>query len=698
MRFIPLLLLSVSVVAFAQSAPPVTGIQTLQHDGQTFITWNDAATASTGANYRYNLYRSTTGPITNLSSAILVQQGIYNNSGQLIGPKPYNQATRQNVANPMSKIQNGGSTVLVWSGAAVYTNLATANAYYAVVTHDITGATADSPLVTGTNATTSSIAESVAPIQPVLQIPGTDASRQDGCSTCNITSASVGQPLWLKLHASGGRASAWGDYWAYWGNSNMGYQDGIQSMFSIYQDVTGTMFDSGFHNQLILTPQDAVWTVSAGGNNYNAAAQSETYWYGFNSNTFFPTTYKPATDTGAYIFPATKSKLSLIVPWVIAHYQSDPNRIFGHGESMGGYGSSIWSLRQSNLFAGVFMGIPIIGPWQKIPQVDYGAALGTVSAVNGSPTVTWVSGQNFGRYLGGPTTIFNLTINGVTKTVSSVNTATQVTLSDNWTSASGTYSYVTGYGQGCNGSPACGAGLTTVNTGSADLLPDKVTVYNSDTDTPTWISQNCGRTIPYVSWAAGRSDATTAGMWNMSVLFANALANCHLGFSFAWSNGNHSSATGNLLNPLMSNYASQLRLNMSYPAFTSFSLDSNYGSGSTTSGDCTSGNSVNGPVCYVNYGWTWTTPTDTASSWSTTITNGQLTSANCPTTKCATKATASVTPRNTQSFKPAPGSTVSWTATGGQSGSVVVDSYGLATITGLTLTTNPTTVTVTAAP
>jgi len=158
MRFIPLLLLSVSVVAFAQSAPPVTGIQTLQHDGQTFITWNDAATASTGANYRYNLYRSTTGPITNLSSAMLVQQGIYNNSGQLIGPKPYNQATRQNVANPMSKIQNGGSTVLVWSGAAVYTNLATANAYYAVITHDITGATADSPLVTGSNATTAKLA------------------------------------------------------------------------------------------------------------------------------------------------------------------------------------------------------------------------------------------------------------------------------------------------------------------------------------------------------------------------------------------------------------------------------------------------------------------------------------------------------------------------------------------------------------
>lgn len=693
MRLVSLLLLSVGVGAFAQSAPPVTGIQTTQHDGQTFITWNDAATGSTGANYRYNLYRSTTGPITDLSSATLVQQGIYNNSGQLIGPKPYNQATRQNVANPMSRIQNSGSSLPVWSGAAVYTNLTTARAYYAVITHDITGATVDSPLVAGGNVTTASIAESVAAILPVLQIPGTDPSRQNGCSTCSINSASVGQPLWLKLHASGGRASSWGDYWAYWGNSNMGYQDGVQSMFSIYQDVTGTVFSSGFDNQLILSPQDAVWTVSAGGNNYYAAAQSETYWYGFNSNTNFPSSYKPATDTGAYIFPATKSKLSFIVPWAVAHYQSDPNRIFGHGESMGGYGSSIWSLRQTNLFAGIFMGIPIIGPWQKIPQVDYGAALGTVSVVNGSPTVTWVSGQNFGRYLGGPTTVFNLTINGMTKTVSSVNSTTQITLNNGWSGTSGTYFYVTGYGQGCNGSPACGAGLTTVSTGSVDLLPDKVTVYNNDTDTPTWISQNCGRAIPYVAWSAGRQDTTTSGMWNMSVLFANALANCHLGFSFAWSNGNHTSFTSGLLAPLMSNYAPQLRLNVSYPAFTSFSLDSNYGTGSTTSGDCTSGGSVNGPLCYVNYGWTWTTPTDTASSWSTTITNSQITSGNCPTTKCGSTATASMTARNTQSFKPTAGTTVKWTATGGQSGSVVVDAYGLATITGLNLTTNPTTVT-----
>jgi len=681
-----------AALAQTQTAPPVTGIQAIQQNGQTFITWNDATSGAMGAHYRYDLYRSTSGPITSLSSATLVQSGIYNNSAQLIGPKPYNQTTRQNTANSMSTLQNVGTELPLWSGVGVYTNLATASAYYAVITRDITGATANSPIVAGGNATTAAVSESVANIQPILQIPGTDLSRTVGCSNCNVTSASIGKPMWLKLHASGGRAAAWGDYWAYWGNSNMGYQDGTQSMFAVYQDVTGTTFNSGFANQLIFTPQDAVWSEDGGGNDSSANAQSETFWYGYNAEATFPSAYNPATNTSAYIFPFTQSKLNFIVPWAIAHYQVDPNRIFGQGESMGGYGVSTWSLRQPNMFAGVFMAIPIIGPWLKIPQINYGAASGTVSMTHGSSSAMWASGPNFGSYLGGPTTMFNLNINTVTKTVASVVSPTQLTLTTLWAGATGTYSYVTGNGSGCDNIPVCGASLSTINTTSVDMLPGNTVEYNSATDTPTWVSQNCGRNIPYVGWSAGRLDTTTTGMWNMSVLFANALATCHMGFSFAWANDIHSAATAGLLKPLTTTYPPQLRLNVSYPAFTSFSLDSNYGSGSTTDGDCTTGNATTGPVCYVNYGWQWTTPTDSKTSWSTKVTNSQLTTGTCPTTKCATTATVSITPRNTQAFKPAPGSTVIWKATGAQTGSIIVDPYGMATIPGIKLTTSVTTI------
>lgn len=695
------ILLLANMVAFAQTAPPVTGIQAIQHNGQTFVTWSDAATGQSGATYRYDLYRSTSGPITNLASAALVQKGIYNNSGQLLGPKPYNQGVRQQTntaygAYPMVTMQSGGAQLPLWSGVAVYTNLATATAYYAVITRDITGATGNSPIVSGSNALATGVSEAPATLVPILQIPGTDPSRNLGCSNCNVTSASVGRPLWLKLHASGGSAASWGDEWAYWGNSNMGFEDGAQSIFAVYQDTTGTAFNSGFKNQLIVAPQDAVWSEAAGGTSTSSCelacnAQSETYWFGYNGIAVFPNAYVPGTDTGAHVFPFTQAKLSLILPWAVNHYQSDPNRIFGHGISMGGYGMSTWALRQPNTFAGIFMGIPIIGPWQKTPQNDYGAALGTVSVTNGSPVVTWSSGYNFGKYLAGPTTIFNLALNGIVKTVSAVNSATQLTLTHAWTGASGTYPYLTGPGgAGCDGIPDCGAGLTTIAT-TVDTLPDGVTTYNSVTDTPTWVSHNCALTVPYVSWSAGRLDTTTAGMWNMSVLMANALAACRDGFSFAWANDDHNSATAALENALQGQYAEQLRLNVSYPAFTAFSLDSNYGNGNPSNGDCTTGNALDGPVCYVNYGWAWTVPTETATSWSATFSNSQITSGNCPTNNCATTATVNVTVRNPQVFKPPVGTTVRWSATGGQSGSTSVDGNGLITVVGLNLNIGKTT-------
>jgi len=469
-------------------------------------------------------------------------------------------------------------------------------------------------------------------------------------------------------------------------------------MFSIFQDPTGTDFDSGFKNQLILTPQDAVWSVGGGGNSLLANAESETYWYGYNASACFPDAYNPATNSGAYIFPATKNKLSALLPWVMSYYQPDPNRIFVQGVSMGGYGSSVWALRQTNTFAGVFMGIPIIGPWLKIPQIDFGTASGTVSVTNGSPIVNWVSGPQFGNYLAGPDTPFNLTIDGTTKIVSSVNNSTEITLSNNWTGLSGTYSYVTGDGKGCDGSPACGAGLSTINTTSVNLLPNGLTEYNSDTDTPTWISQNCGLDIPYVSWAAGRLDTTTAGMWNMSVLFANALEACHLGFSSAWANDGHNNSTSGLLQPLIHQYAPQLHLNQSYPAFTGFSLDSNFGNGSTSNGDCANGNASSGPICYVNFGWDWSAPIETATSWSSSLINSQITSGTCPTNNCASTATVNITPRNAQFFLLMPGTTVYWKTSNGQSGSVLADMYGLATVPSVSLTTNATTISLSTTP
>ncbi len=559
-----------TVAASSQTAPTVTNIQAAQHDGQTFITWTDAASGQNGANYRYDLYRSTSGPITDLSSATLVQQGIYNNSGQLIGPKPFNQATRQNTSLLMSKIQNGGSALPVWSGIAVCTNQTTGSAYYAVITRDTTNQQQPSPLSAGNNSMQSSIGESPAPIQPVLQVPSTDNSRDPAC--CSI-SGKPNLPLWLKLHGSGGIAAPWGDLQAYWGDSTMGYQDGIQSMFSLYEDHSGNGIAKGGVRQLIMSPQDAVWSI-------NGNALSETFWYGYRDVPIFGGNQNP------YVYPFTQSKFALILPWAIQHYAADSNHIYGVAESMGGYGQVNWFLRQGNVFAAIFLRIPVLGPWLHIPSlIDV--------TRNGTPTV--------------------------------VATPT-------------------------------------------DTLPDGKTLYNDASNSPAWVAEDCSRDLPYVSWSSGRNDATLANhaMWSDSVQMANVLEICHYGFSLIWGDGGHDNVTAGLENTLLEQYQTVFAKNVSYPAFTSFSLDSNYGNGERTNGD---------PSGCVNCGWQWNLIGDTGTSWSASFSNSQVTS----------QAIVNVTPRNAQSFRLTPGTQVSWSTSTNQRGKVNADSYGLVTVPGINL-------------
>jgi hypothetical protein len=333
------------------TAPAVTNLTAIQHDGQTFITWSDAASGAAGSRYRYDLYRSTDGPILNLTRATLVQKGIYNNSAQLIGPKPFSQATRQNPALTMSRIRNGEAALPPWSGLAVYTNTETASAYYAVITRDVTNSQQPSPVSSG-NSLKIAVSESPAPIVPVLQVPSTDPSRNPHC--CSL-SGTPGLPLWLRLHGSGGRAASTGDLQAYWGDSSMGYQDGIQSIFAVYEDA-GNGIAKGGVRQLVMSPQDAVWSIDG---NWG----SETFWYGYKDVPIF------AQDRQPHVYPFTRAKLSLSVPWVIQHYGADPNRIYGISESMGAYGEMQWSLRQPNLFAAIFMRVPVLGAWLRIPSL-----------------------------------------------------------------------------------------------------------------------------------------------------------------------------------------------------------------------------------------------------------------------------------------------------------------------------------------
>jgi hypothetical protein len=155
-------------------------------------------------------------------------------------------------------------------------------------------------------------------------------------------------------------------------------------------------------------------------------------------------------------------------------------------------------------------------------------------------------------------------------------------------------------------------------------------------------------------------------MWTYAVQLANTLKTCHYGFSFIWSNGRHDAATAGLENTLLERYQAAFARNLSYPAFTNFSMDQDYGDGDFNNGS---------PTGCVNCGWQWKVTGDTATSWSASFTNTQVTKPS----------TTDVTPRNAQLFKIAPGTSLKWRASTGQTGVAVADSYGLVTVGGVEL-------------
>lgn len=318
--------------ALAADAPNVTNISVEHRNGQTFITWTDSLTGASGQSLRYKIYRATS-QITDTTTATLIADGVLNNSGQL-DTGQLNSTTRINASQEMAIIEDSGSALSDWTGLAVYTATATESAYYAVITYEPSGSTyaTPSPISAGNNATTVAVGETVASIEPVKQKTNTNSSTSFSGS---------GLPLVLNLHASSasgsfpyGHSSTVGDLYAYWGDTDMHWQDGVQGIFTVWQDQTTTP------NQVVLYPRDTVYNKAGSG-------ALETMWFGLSTDLL-----GESGDNIAYNF--TEDKLDYLVPWVSGEYNVDTNKIYATGGSMGAWGSISYAFRRPNTFAAVF--------------------------------------------------------------------------------------------------------------------------------------------------------------------------------------------------------------------------------------------------------------------------------------------------------------------------------------------------------
>jgi hypothetical protein len=632
--------------AYAANAPNVTGIAATFHDGQTFLTWTDPATGSAGANYRYDVYWSTS-PIVDapsLAAATFLQEA-FNNSGQLAAAgATWNQTTRQNAALPMSITVQGscggptytacGTPIAAFTGLAVHTATTTASAYYAVITHDSTGAQADSPVSAGNNATTSPVAESVGTPLPIKVFDSHDTvNRNSSASSVTIT-GTAGLPFWLNLAGSGGCTDykdatlANGDLYQFWGDSTMGYQEGVQQMFTVQEAHTGSAYGVP---ALYASYCDMIWLNTGLGS-------LETTYSGYAW---------PSVNT---FQPYTEAELTQTINWATAHYSANPNKIYQTGQSAGGYAGD-WAIRHPEIFAAVF---DSASEWQR--QVAESLVTDILLSPVTSSLLMAGTGQEYltrfdmaayiSAHCGGPLPFIAFAVG-----------RNDTSRPNQWTANLNMLAAL----KACHAGFAFSFNNGTHSDGSTALTTLKTTYQ-------TAISKN----VSYPAFANSSIDNNPA-------------SDCSTGIASA---SPSPQGAGYVHVPTLTVVGTPgsgaiLTANISGGAITSVTVTS-AGSGylftptvtvTPTGGDTPTITAVVTPTmtagssCLINGGFSWTTPTETSSTWSTAISNALNSSSM----------TADVTPRNAQSFHLSPGQNVTWVATGSQSGSLTADAYGLAT-------------------
>jgi hypothetical protein len=359
----------------AQSFQP-TGIQAVYRNGQTFVTWKDAAEGEAGARLRYSLYRSDK-PITqdNLAKAQLCYHGVLNNSAKMIGSSYFNVSERQAKENPrrfgsrylLSRlnpkaasgpaatmiIEEGGQPLPMWSGLAVRTINSPGASFYAVVTTDENYQPL-SKVVPGESATAEAVAEKVEPILPI---------KQAGSSRRNLPTGKKGLPLLVNLHGStsrGPRPRANGELYLYFGTAPMGWRDGLPGLFVVYQSPPGG------GERLVLSPIDAI-------DNPAGSGVIETCWFGYFCVPFGAKHAEPR------VYPFTERRLEWMIRWAMNHYGVDPLRVYSAGQSMGGMASTQFSFRHPEIFAAVYPRL------QRVRQTWLPAVLSTTVSIGEGP-------------------------------------------------------------------------------------------------------------------------------------------------------------------------------------------------------------------------------------------------------------------------------------------------------------------------
>ncbi len=322
-----------SLLAATLRALPAAGdLQAVSRHGQVFLTWREAETP---AGTTFNVYLATT-PIRDVSAATKIGHHVEPRSAKDWW-ETKSAFTKKAKDDKVVGYRLGADDRRIDPEGGLFVHTVQRDRqgplFFAVTTSDAGGAE-DRTLIAGANSTRSGLAASAATIEPVWQGKGERPP----------LGAGAGMPLSLSLHGKSG-VIADSEYLAF-GDATMGWRDGLPFKFSVRVK----------NGEVEIRPTDRAWI----NRNHDEASDGGapaiwTFWYGYNSKIYDRSLMAQGTPTNY-----TECRLLWILDWVQKYYQTDRNRWYCSGSSMGGCGTISFGLRHPELFAACDARVPIV--------------------------------------------------------------------------------------------------------------------------------------------------------------------------------------------------------------------------------------------------------------------------------------------------------------------------------------------------
>ncbi len=337
-------LLSAIVACSCSAAPAVSNLRAQCRQGQVFLTWDEPP----GLQGTLTVLASP-APITTETARQATVIAHHLNPGSAsdwwLNPETYGAPLEKDpktgqkppIPHEGFVIEAGGARLNPDSGLHVHTVGAgeTGPRHFAVVAVAADG-TVDWDLVPGANALAAPVEQTPAPVEPIWV----------GAGTPPDPTVTKGLPVHLQLHAKRGKG---GQEWLAFGDATLGWREGLPFKFGVYLR----------NNAVVVIPTDRTWIgrmFPEGTDECQRLTPAlHSFWYGYNDHI-----YDRALMPQGTVVNYTERRLLWILEWVHRTYQTDRQRVYAYGSSMGGCGDIDVCLRHPEVFAAIRAHVPIV--------------------------------------------------------------------------------------------------------------------------------------------------------------------------------------------------------------------------------------------------------------------------------------------------------------------------------------------------